>query len=121
MTAVAFAVPAGSLGFWERRLEELGVDGAREERFETEVVAFKDPDGIFIELVAEAFNLFNTTNIRFFNTVYGASDFCPSDPTAFGCAGSTQFFQEGSPNPLYGTPRAVLNPRQIQLALKVSF
>lgn len=28
----------------------------------------------------------------------------------------TQFFQEGSPNPLYGTPRALFNPRQIQLA-----
>jgi hypothetical protein len=74
-----------------------------------------------VEFIAEAFNLFNTTNIRFFNTVYGASDFCPSDPTAFGCAGATQFFQEGSPNPLYGTPRAVYNPRQIQLALKFSF
>jgi hypothetical protein len=36
-----------------------------------------------VELIAEAFNLFNTTNIRFFNTVYGASDFCPSDPSAF--------------------------------------
>jgi len=32
------------------------------------------------EVIAEAFNLFNTTNIRFFNTVYGASDFCPADP-----------------------------------------
>src|SRR5882762_6981248 len=30
-----------------------------------------------VEILAEAFNLFNTTNIRFFNTVYGASDFCP--------------------------------------------
>jgi hypothetical protein len=74
-----------------------------------------------LDVIAEAFNLFNTTNIRFFNTVYGASDFCPADPTAFGCAGSTQFFQEGSPNPLYGTPRAVNNPRQIQLAVKFNF
>ncbi len=74
-----------------------------------------------LDVVAEAFNLFNTTNIRFFNTVYGASDFCPTDPSAFGCAGSPQFFQEGSPNPLYGTPRAVNNPRQIQLALKFNF
>jgi hypothetical protein len=72
------------------------------------------------ELIAEAFNLFNTTNIRFFNTVYGASDFCPVDPTAFGCTGATGNL-EGSPNPLYGTPRAVFNPRQIQLALKFNF
>jgi hypothetical protein len=73
------------------------------------------------ELIAEAFNIFNTTNIRFFNTVYGASDFCPVDPGAFGCFGAPQFFKEGSPNPLYGTPRAVFNPRQIQLALKFNF
>ena len=73
-----------------------------------------------LEVIAEAFNLFNTTNIRFFNTVYGASDFCPVDPTAFGCGGATGNL-EGSPNPLYGTPRAVFNPRQIQLALKFNF
>jgi hypothetical protein len=72
------------------------------------------------EVLAEAFNLFNTTNIRFFNTVYGASDFCPVDPTAFGCTGPTNNL-EGSPNPLYGTPRAVFNPRQIQLALRFNF
>ena len=73
-----------------------------------------------LELIAEAFNLFNTTNIRFFNTVYGASDFCPVDPTAFGCTGPNSNL-EGSPNPLYGTPRAVFNPRQIQLAVKFNF
>ena len=73
-----------------------------------------------LEVIAEAFNLFNTTNIRFFNTVYGASDFCPVDLTAFGCAGLNSNL-EGSPNPLYGTPRAVLNPRQIQLAVKFNF
>jgi hypothetical protein len=74
-----------------------------------------------LELIAEAFNLFNTLNVRFFNTTYGAADFCPSDPTAAGCAGAPQFYKEGSPNPLYGTPRAVNNPRQLQLALKFNF
>jgi hypothetical protein len=75
-----------------------------------------------LEVIAEAFNLFNTSNIRFFNTVYGASDFCPANPAAFGCAGAgATGNREGSPNPLYGTPRAVFNPRQIQLALKFTF
>jgi hypothetical protein len=72
-----------------------------------------------IETIAEAFNLLNTVNVRFFNTVYGAADFCPSNPAAQGC--SAQRFLEGSPNPNYGTPRAVYNPRQIQLAVKLSF
>ncbi|HXM96499.1 MAG TPA: carboxypeptidase regulatory-like domain-containing protein [Candidatus Dormibacteraeota bacterium] len=74
-----------------------------------------------LELIAEAFNLFNTTNIRFFNTVYGAADFCPLNPTAFGCTGGPFANPEGSPNPAYGTPRAINNPRQIQLALKFNF
>jgi hypothetical protein len=30
-----------------------------------------------LEVIAEAFNLLNTTNIRFFNTAYGAADFWP--------------------------------------------
>jgi hypothetical protein len=74
-----------------------------------------------VELIVEAFNLSNTLNVRYFNTVYGASDFCPKDPTAPGCAGGPFNNLEGSPNPLYGTPQAINNPRQIQLALKLNF
>jgi hypothetical protein len=79
-----------------------------------------------LELIAEAFNLSNTLNIRYFNTVYGAADFCNPDPGAFGCTGKTNNL-EGAPNlpgenfSLYGTPRAVNNPRQIQLAVKFNF
>jgi hypothetical protein len=74
-----------------------------------------------LELLAEGFNLSNTLNVRFFNTVYGAADFCPFNAAATGCAGGPFSNREGSPNPLYGTPRAVNNPRQIQLALKFNF
>ena len=74
-----------------------------------------------LELIFEAFNLSNTLNVRYFNTVYGASDFCPANPTAFGCPASPTKNLEGSPSSLYGTPRAVNNPRQIQLALKFNF
>ncbi len=74
-----------------------------------------------IQGIAEAFNLLNTVNVRFYNTVYGAADFCPFNSTAPGCGGVTQFFREGSPNASYGTPRAVFNPRQIQFALRLTW
>ena len=72
-----------------------------------------------LEAMAEAFNVTNTLNVRFFNTAYGASDFCPAGGAANGCIGP--LFKEGSPNPGYGTPRAVFNPRQIQLAVRLTF
>ena len=74
-----------------------------------------------LEFIAEAFNLSNTLNVRYFNTVYGAADFCPFSPGTGGCPATSSGFPEGSPNQYYGTPRAVNNPRQIQLALKFSF
>jgi len=74
-----------------------------------------------LQLMFEAFNLMNTVNVRYFNTNYGAADFCPFDPGAPGCAGATQFFREGSPNPSYGTPSAVFNPRQLQLVARFMF
>jgi hypothetical protein len=81
--------------------------------------AFPVKDRFQVEAMAEAFNLFNTTNIRFFNTAYGAADFCPIGGVAV--CGPGPFFQEGSPNPAYGTPRAVFNPRQLQLAVRFTF
>ncbi len=53
---VRLAVPEGSLGTWERRLRERGVE--RVERGEgadgAPAVAFTDPDGLALELVAES-------------------------------------------------------------------
>jgi len=73
-----------------------------------------------LQLIAEAFNLANHVNIKYFNTVYGSADFCNVTPVPAAC-GSGPFFFQGSPNPNYGTPRAVFNPRQIQLAVKFNF
>jgi len=76
-----------------------------------------------LEAMAEAFNVLNTLNIHFYNTAYGAADFCPfaSDPTAQGCPGTASGFREGSPNPSYGTPRSIFNPRQVQLAVRLTW
>ncbi|MDQ0474412.1 ring-cleaving dioxygenase [Labrys wisconsinensis] len=50
---IAFRIPRASLGWWTQRLIEQGIafDGP-EKRFGENVLGFKDPDGIRLELVA---------------------------------------------------------------------
>jgi len=66
---------------------------------------FRVSERVTLEPLVELFNLFNTVNVIEINTVWGA-------PTL-----------DVPPNPIFGfgTPRAVANARQIQLALKVQF
>ena len=52
VTRLSFSVPADALDFWIQRLERHQLLAKRETRFGEEVVAFADPDGIAIELVA---------------------------------------------------------------------
>lgn len=53
VTATAFSVPPDSLGWWQRRLAEMGVPTGRPvDRSDEEVLALRDPDGLLIELVA---------------------------------------------------------------------
>ncbi len=55
VAATAFAVPVGSLGYWQQRLKELGVPTSQiESRFDAEVLPLADPDGLRLELVAGA-------------------------------------------------------------------
>ncbi|CAN0436555.1 unnamed protein product, partial [Phaeothamnion confervicola] len=51
VTGTALAVPAGALGFWEKRLQAQEVPFEVETRFGAKVLAFADPDGMRIELV----------------------------------------------------------------------
>jgi len=82
---------------------------------------FKITEKTHLEAIAEGFNLLNTLNVHFFNTAYGAADFCPFNPAAAGCSATPSGFREGSPNASYGTPRSIFNPRQIQLALRLTW
>jgi hypothetical protein len=75
--------------------------------------AFKIREKLSLQALAESFNTMNTVNVRFFNTVYSAPDFIP--------VGTPGTFREGSPNPNYGTTRAIFNPRQIQFALRLTW
>lgn len=55
VTATAFAAPAGSIEFWQERLREHRVDAdPPAERFGERVLAFTDPDGLRLEIVAGA-------------------------------------------------------------------
>ncbi len=53
-TAIIFSAPAGSLDFWQQRLQRNNVAATRLTRFGEDVVAFADPDGIPVEIVAVA-------------------------------------------------------------------
>src|SRR5450759_1524887 len=54
ITTVSFSVPPGSLDFWKSRRRKLWVEAAATSRFGTESVVVTDPDGIELELVAQA-------------------------------------------------------------------
>ena len=51
---VAYTIPQGSVGFWHARLKQLGLSPDQVEiRFEQEVIPFRDPEGMQMELVGE--------------------------------------------------------------------
>ena len=53
VSAVAFSVPSGALGYWHERLRAQGVSVAEMyERFGEAVLPLRDPDGLLLELVA---------------------------------------------------------------------
>ncbi len=50
--ATAYAISPESVGFWQARLADLGLDfGDVEQRFGVEVIPFDDPDGLRLELI----------------------------------------------------------------------
>jgi glyoxalase family protein len=53
VTVIAFTIPDGSLGFWVDHLNarQVAIDGPSQ-RFDEEVIALQDPDGLHLELVA---------------------------------------------------------------------
>lgn len=52
VTALAFAVPSSALGFWAARLRAVGIAASTVTRFDEELIAFRDPHGLPLELVA---------------------------------------------------------------------
>jgi outer membrane receptor protein involved in Fe transport len=88
-----------------------------------------------IDIALDVFNTFNRPNVNEVTSVYGTYNYCggqvptrykdaaslkiQKDPTSF--IGSCPAAGPPFPNPIFGAPRVVFNPRQFQLSLKYSF
>jgi hypothetical protein len=104
---------------------------------------FRISEHVKLDLIVDAFNLLNRSNVDEIFSVYGSPIFCGDVPKRYkdgpslaiqqgqspcpafvppaGVTVPAQFFVPPSPNPSFGTARTMLNPRQIQLAAKLSF
>ena len=93
-------------------------------------------EGTKLNLAFDAFKVFNRQNVNEVTSVYGGGtpDFCGAVPMHYGDAASLAI-QRGqvacgadgglavapAPNPLFGTPRTMFNPRQLQASAKFIF
>jgi hypothetical protein len=96
---------------------------------------FNLTEGTRLEMAVDAFNVFNRQNVDEVTSVYGGGtiDFCGATPKHFGDAASLAIQSGGVgcdpatnggapfPNPLFGTPRTMFNPRQLQFSAKFTF
>jgi hypothetical protein len=87
-----------------------------------------------LNLAVDAFNVFNRQNVDEVTSVYGGGtiDFCGAQPVHYKDAPSLAV-ERGqvscppnnggapAPNPLFGTPRTMFNPRQLQVSAKFTF
>ena len=76
---------------------------------------FQIKEHVRLQLMAEAFNLFNRSNVDEVFSVYFAPDFIGSVP---------RHYKDGvadPANPGFGSPRTAFNPRQFQFAAKLIF
>ena len=51
VTAIAFAIPSGSVDYWRKRLNGHAIETAESKRFGDAVIQFEDPHGLVLELV----------------------------------------------------------------------
>jgi glyoxalase family protein len=51
VTAVAFAIPSGSVDYWRKRLNGHGIETNESKRFGGSLIQFEDPHGLGLELV----------------------------------------------------------------------
>ena len=107
---------------------------------------FQISERLRVDLSVDAFNALNRPNVDEVDSIYGSPVFCGAVPGRYRDA-TTRAIQNASgsvacpaapppvwladgllpvsvpatPNPVFGTPRTMLNPRQMQFAIKFSF
>src|SRR5262245_53520436 len=54
VTLISFAVPDSSLAYWGPRLRQLGIEVSETTHVDVQALAFRDPDGMQLELVGAA-------------------------------------------------------------------
>jgi hypothetical protein len=106
---------------------------------------FQIRERLRLDLSFDAFNVLNRGNVDEVNSIYGSPVFCGAVPKHYNDA-TTRAIQSGTgaacpsapppvwladgllpvsvptnPNPVFGTPRTMLNPRQLQFSAKFSF
>ncbi|MDE3136552.1 MAG: TonB-dependent receptor [Acidobacteriota bacterium] len=92
---------------------------------------FKIRENGKLDLAIDAFNMFNRPNVDEVTSVYGTYLFCGGVPSHYKDAASLAIerVQVGGcpaggppvPNPLFGGPRTMFNPRQLQFSATFSF
>jgi hypothetical protein len=98
----------------------------------TRYFRFREHDRV--EVAVDAFNALNRANVNEVTSVYGTYNFCgPNGLVPHGYKDATSIMIEQgkisgcpaagppTPNALFGAPRAMFNPRQLQFSLKYSF
>jgi hypothetical protein len=89
-------------------------------------------EGTRLEVAADAFNLLDRANVDEVVGVYGTYNLCggqlprqykdsASQAIQAGQVGGCPLAGPPAPNPLFGTPRTMFNPRQLQLSVKLLF
>ncbi|HSB75297.1 MAG TPA: hypothetical protein VLC12_06585, partial [Terriglobales bacterium] len=92
----------------------------------------KISERLTLETAVDAFNLFNRPNVDEVTSVYGTYNFCGglvpvhykdsvSQAIASEQVGGCPLAGPPVPNPQFGGPRTMLNPRQLQFSAKFSF
>jgi len=77
--------------------------------------SFQIAENLKLHLSVDAFNVLNRPNVDEITTVYGAPDFIGAVPRDYKDG-------IGSPaSPLFGQPRTMFNPRQLQFGVKLTF